>query len=1228
MQARRGFARVGWHERAVKWVVLAAAVVLVISTPSRAHAYDFVTEDVHSTDNVQTVLGFDYSGGSNGDYVIGYVEPNGTFAVSVRATQFGYDRIPIAGNMKTGPGTLALLNLGQTDGYRPTFATIRSSDGRVIQWYKGGFADEWYILVEGPSGATTVSIARDENGNDCYAYTKSNGELWFDRRYGYSVVFSQMIAGNAQGTPSLALDSDGRARIAYRDGGNRIVFAQESFEGGGSWGWMYVSTGDGDSPSLRIGSINRPMIAFHSSQGLMFAQGGGNPTTTGFVVTNVLAGGPEMGTSPCLRLTFDTEFPWIASCDGNNFSVNLTQRLGNVGEPWVTTTVAEGLSFPTGTSLFIHGHGTPALSYSSSGDALVGGIDFATAGVWIAHIQDQGVEGQTFQATWGGKGPVIVESSTDGGTSWQSLVETSNSPAVFTLPAVQTDAARIRIRRPSDGEIAVSPNPVRIVPRTTPPNPISQRRWSAPGVGGERRGYSLANAGDVNGDGYDDMIAGAPLYDQPGAYAGRAYVYFGGPSADAVADLTLTSPGAGSLFGISVAGVGDINHDGYADFAVGAPYFTAPATSTGRVFVYYGGPTPDAVVDVTLSGSVLGETFGTSVAGLGDVNGDGYDDMIAGAPAHDGAGGAKQDAGRADLFFGGPMFDATRDQSIEGAAAFDEFGYSVGGGGDVNGDGAMDFVVGAHYADNAGGTESGKVYLFLGGSKMDKLADAIQPGRETGGQLGYSVAIVGDVNGDGLADIAAGAPYENASAGRGYLWGGSRSWINPGPLDVSVSPGPPTLGLNPGPPTLETNPGPPTMVLAGEGAGSQLGASVAAMGDLNGDCYAEVGFGSPAYGFNVQGRAYIVLGGTAPDPAVRYVLEGASGEVLGMSLTALRRSASGAPARAIVSGFTLAGSPGGAGFVSMHDVSRYVMQSPSGGGTWPVGALREVKWLGREPANIDLSVDGGATWTTVLANVGGQGLNVASIRVPHTPTRFARLRATPPNPILPPSPVLPPNPVVPPSPILPPSPIGPCAPDSWVAVSDSFFTIQTSVSLLALLAAPAPNGAGAVVTWNSDPGPEDLAGYRLERASGSGPWSTAAALTRERSFTDAQAGPATRYRLFAVNGLNEELMLGETAFRPHAPLTAWPTPYRGGEMTIAFATHGGWGGGAARSEVTLFDVRGRLVRRIADGSYEAGLQSAVWDGRDGEGRRVAAGLYFLRAKSAGEERTLKLVVAR
>ncbi|HEV8128969.1 MAG TPA: FlgD immunoglobulin-like domain containing protein, partial [Candidatus Eisenbacteria bacterium] len=402
----------------------------------------------------------------------------------------------------------------------------------------------------------------------------------------------------------------------------------------------------------------------------------------------------------------------------------------------------------------------------------------------------------------------------------------------------------------------------------------------------------------------------------------------------------------------------------------------------------------------------------------------------------------------------------------------------------------------------------------------------------------------------------------------------------------------------------------------------------------NGDCYAEVGFGAAAYGDNNQGRAYFVLGGTAPDPAVRYVVEGASGEALGMSLTGLRRSASGTPARAIVSGFTLAGSPGGAGFVSQHDFARYAMQSPSGGGTWPVGALREVKWLGREPANIELSVDGGASWTTLLTNVGGQGLNTASIRVPHTPTRFARLRATPPNPVLPPSPIVPPSPVVPPSPILPPnpitppSPVTPCTFDAGVAASDSFFTIQTSVSLLALLAAPAPNGAGAVVTWNSDPGPEDLAGYRLERATGSGAWSTVSALTRTTSFADPQAGPATRYRLFAVNGLNEELLLGETSFRPRAPLTAWPIPYRGGQMSIAFATHGGWGGGSARSEVALFDVQGRLVRRIADGSYEAGLQSAIWDGRDDKGQRVAAGIYFIRSKSAGEERTLKLVVAR
>jgi hypothetical protein len=166
------------------------------------------------------------------------------------------------------------------------------------------------------------------------------------------------------------------------------------------------------------------------------------------------------------------------------------------------------------------------------------------------------------------------------------------------------------------------------------------------------------------------------------------------------------------------------------------------------------------------------------------------------------------------------------------------------------------------------------------------------------------------------------------------------------------------------------------------------------------------------------------------------------------------------------------------------------------------------------------------------------------------------------------------------------------------------------------------------VTWRTEPGPEDLAGYRLERSSGSGEWATVAPLTRETSYTDPSAGPASRYRLFAVNGLGEELMLGETSFRPAAALQAWPLPYRGGNLSITFATHGGAGGGAAPATVALYDVTGRLVRTIARGEYGVGYQAVGWDGRDERGRPVAAGVYFLRTTSAGESRVLKVVIAR
>jgi hypothetical protein len=195
-----------------------------------------------------------------------------------------------------------------------------------------------------------------------------------------------------------------------------------------------------------------------------------------------------------------------------------------------------------------------------------------------------------------------------------------------------------------------------------------------------------------------------------------------------------------------------------------------------------------------------------------------------------------------------------------------------------------------------------------------------------------------------------------------------------------------------------------------------------------------------------------------------------------------------------------------------------------------------------------------------------------------------------------------------------------------VAVSDSFFTIEASVALLAMSASPAPTGqTGVVVSWSTDPGPEDLSGYRLERRAGA-VWTELVSLTKETSYLDAEAPAGALYRLFAVNGMGHELLLGEVRVGAGTELSAWPTPFSGGEMKIAYATAGGLGGSPAPAALSLHDAAGRLVRRIDSGVYGAGTRTVTWDGLDSEGRRVSAGVYFLRSESAGHKRSLKVMV--
>jgi hypothetical protein len=197
--------------------------------------------------------------------------------------------------------------------------------------------------------------------------------------------------------------------------------------------------------------------------------------------------------------------------------------------------------------------------------------------------------------------------------------------------------------------------------------------------------------------------------------------------------------------------------------------------------------------------------------------------------------------------------------------------------------------------------------------------------------------------------------------------------------------------------------------------------------------------------------------------------------------------------------------------------------------------------------------------------------------------------------------------------------------------SDSFFTIETSVSLLSMMVGPAKDGGGNLVSWSTDPGPEDLNGYRLEKRDGSAGWLTLVSLTKKTSHHDAEGLSGDRYRLFAVNGFGEELYLGE-ASDGNVPslggrLVAWPVPFRSGELNVSFGTVS-LGGVPVPTEVAIYDAAGRRVRTIARGTFSGVVRRTTWDGRDESGNLVASGVYFIRAKSNMTQQTRKLVIVR
>jgi hypothetical protein len=288
----------------------------------------------------------------------------------------------------------------------------------------------------------------------------------------------------------------------------------------------------------------------------------------------------------------------------------------------------------------------------------------------------------------------------------------------------------------------------------------------------------VAGAGDVNNDGHDDVIVGSPLYFDGQVREGRALVYhgrIGGPST--LAAWTGEGNKDEANFGWSVASAGDVNNDGFADVIVGAPLFSNGELEEGRAYVYHGGSLGLAAGHAWLAESdQASANFGWSVASAGDVNGDGFDDVIVGTPQYT---NGETEEGRACVYLGGSGGLATTPAwTAEGNQAFANLGYSVAGAGDVDNDGFADVIVGAYRYDN-GEANEGRAYVYLGsGSGLATVPAWTAESDQAFASFGRSVAGAGDVDNDGFADVIVGAyQYDGGQLNEGqacvYLGSGS-----------------------------------------------------------------------------------------------------------------------------------------------------------------------------------------------------------------------------------------------------------------------------------------------------------------------------------------------------------------------------------------------------------------------------------------------------------------------
>lgn len=337
---------------------------------------------------------------------------------------------------------------------------------------------------------------------------------------------------------------------------------------------------------------------------------------------------------------------------------------------------------------------------------------------------------------------------------------------------------------------------------------------------------SWGTVADFNGDGYADLVLGVAL-------AGTVHIHPGSASGVSTTATILHAPGDSHAFGAAVASGGDLNGDGYADLVVGGP--NAVDGPSGQVYVYRGGAAGlNSTPMTTLVSSPPGFVYsglGEFVASAGDVNGDGYADLAAG----DGRGVL--------IYLGGASGPSPTPSVLSDLSPATHFGSPFGSVGDVNGDGYADFFVGASGWIRGGAPDPGHVFVYLG-SAVGLNTFPTTTLSEADDLFGQRTAIADDVNGDGYADLVSGSQYGNTV----YVYLGGRTGLS----------------------TTSTR-------LTGPSRTFNFGDSVASAGDTNGDGYADLVVEDPGYGGSYDGgHAFVCLGGptglsalpaTAPGPS-------------------------------------------------------------------------------------------------------------------------------------------------------------------------------------------------------------------------------------------------------------------------------------------------------------------------------------------------------------------------